>query len=256
MPHPHSISFIIPVYNEEANIRETLHTALAVFPRVCPEFELIVVESGSTDNSLAIIREEAEKNANIVVCHQERKEGMGSALREGYRLSTKAWVCHLEADLPFEFENVAAAVAYFDGCDFVRGVRIGENGRPDGWIYSRGLLKTIVRIGFHRGYNIFVRLLFGVSVPDINFSFKLIRSEIVKKLDLRTNGWFIDTELVLELIKARARFREIPIQYRVRHKGRSSVTAVSPLPIMQEAVRYRLSRWKNSGYLQVPEGIP
>ncbi len=244
MPHSHSISFIIPVYNEEANIRETLHTALAVFPRLCPEFELIVVESGSTDGSLRIIREEAEKDPRVVVFHQDRKEGMGSALREGYRLSTKSWVCHLEADLPFDFEDVAAASRYFGEFDFVRGVRIGENGRPDGWIYSRGLLKTLVRIGFHRGYNLFVRVLFGTSVPDINFSFKLIRAEVLKKLDLRTNGWFIDTELVLELVKAGARFKAIPVKYNVRHRGRSSVSAVSPLPIVKEALKYRLTRWR------------
>ncbi len=248
MAHPHSISFIIPVYNEEANIRETLHTALAVFPQLCPEFEIVVVESGSTDHSLQIIREEAAKNSNVIVFHQEKKEGMGSALREGYRLSTKEWVCHLEADLPFDFENIAVASRLFDDFDFVRGYRIGENGRPDGWIYSRGMLKTIVRIGFHRGYNALVRVVFGVSAPDINFSFKLIRSSFVKSLDLRTNGWFIDTELVLELKKTNARVKEIPIRYCTRHKGRSSVTPVSPLPILGEALKYRFTRWKSKNH--------
>lgn len=98
----HSISFIIPVYNEEANIRNAIQSVSAEFPKICPDFEIIVVESGSTDNSLQIIREEAEKKENILVVHQERREGMGSALREGYRHCTKEWVCHLEADLPFD----------------------------------------------------------------------------------------------------------------------------------------------------------
>jgi glycosyltransferase involved in cell wall biosynthesis len=244
MAHPHSISFIVPVYNEEANIRDTLQTALAVIPRVCPDFEIIVVESGSTDNSLQIIREEGAKNKNIVVSHQERKEGMGSALRAGYRLCTKEWIAHLEADLPFDLDDVAVASQYFEHYDFIRGYRTGSDGRPNGWVYSKGLLKTVVRLAFHHGYNFFVYRLFNLDIHDINFSFKLIRRSFIKKLDLRTNGWFIDTELVLELKKAGARFKEIPIRYSVRNKGRSSVTAVSPLPIMREALRYRFRRWK------------
>jgi dolichol-phosphate mannosyltransferase len=244
MTQLHSISFIVPVYNEEANIRNTLHAVLTIFPQICSDFEIIVVESGSTDNSLQIIREEAEKNPKIVVCYQERKEGMGSALREGYRLSAKEWVCHLEADLPFDFSEIAVASQYFEDYDFVRGYRTGEDGGTTSWIYSTGLLKTILRLGFHYGYNVFVHLLFNADIHDINFSFKLIRRAFVKKLDLRTDGWFIDTELVLESRKAGAKFKEIPIKYCVRHQGRSSVTAVPPLPIIKDALKYRLTRWK------------
>ncbi len=244
MINSHSISFIIPVYNEEANIRDTLHAALSAFPKICPDFELIAVESGSTDNSLQIIREVAEKNNKIIVVHQERKEGMGSALRAGYKACTKEWVCHLEADLPFDFNDIAVASRYFDQYDFVRGYRMGDDGRSTGWFYSKGRLKTIVRLAFHHGYNVFVYRLFNLDIHDINFSFKLIRNAFIKKLDLRTNGWFIDAELVLELHKAGARVKEIPIKYCVRHKGRSSVSAVSPLPIMVDVLKYRLTRWK------------
>ena len=242
----HSISFIIPVYNEEANIRNAIQSVSAEFPKICPDFEIIVVESGSTDNSLQIIREEAEKNKNIVVAHQERKEGMGSALREGYRHCTKEWVCHLEADLPFDFNDIAIASRYFDHYDFIRGYRTGRAGRFSGWFYSRNLLKTIVRMAFHHGYNFFVYRLFNVDIHDINFSFKLIRSAFVKKLDLRTNGWFIDTELVLELRKKNARFKEIPIKYCIRNGGHSSVTPVSPLPMIKDALKYRLTRWNSA----------
>ncbi len=239
----HSISFIIPVYNEAGTIRNTLRSALAVLPKISPGFELVVVESGSTDKSLEIIREEAEKEPRIIVCHQERKDGMGSALREGYRLSSKEWVCHLEADLPFDFKEVAVASQYFHDFDFIRGVRVGDNGRRDGWLYSHNILKTVVRFSFHRGYNLLVRLLYGIMAPDINFSFKLIRTALVKELDLRTNGWFIDTELVLELKKAGARCKELPIKYCVRCGGHSSVTAVSPFPILKEALKYWFARW-------------
>jgi len=240
-----SISFIIPVYNEAANIRNAIQSVMAEFPKIFPDFEIIVVESGSTDNSLRIIQEEAEKNENIVVVHQERKEGMGSALREGYRLCTKEWICHLEADLPFDFNDVAIASQYFDHYDFVRGYRTGKDGRSSSWFYSKNLLKTIVRMAFHHGYNFLIYRLFNVDIHDINFSFKLTRNVFIKKLDLRTNGWFIDTELVLELKKAGARCKEIPVKYSVRNGGHSSVTAVSPLPMIKDALKYRLARWKS-----------
>jgi glycosyltransferase involved in cell wall biosynthesis len=244
----HSISVIIPVYNEEGNIRNTLHAALAAFPEICPDFEIVVVESGSTDNSLRIVREEAEKNKNIIVLHQERKEGMGSALREGYRHCTKEWVCHLEADRPFDFRDIANASQYFDRYDFIRGYRTGEDGYSTTWLYSKRTtwLRKFVRLAFHHGYNFFVYRLFNVDIHDVNFSFKLTRRSLIKKLDLRTNGWFIDTELVLELKKAQARFKEIPIRYCMRENGRSTVTPVSPFPIMKDALKYRFTRWKKT----------
>lgn len=245
MTNEHSISVIIPVYNEEANIRTAIRAVLAALPPICPDFEIIVVESGSKDNSLQITREEAEKDDRVIVVHQEKKEGMGSALREGYRHCTKEWVCHLEADLPFDFNDIAIASRYFDHYDFIRGYRTGRDGRSSSWFYSKGLLKTIVRMTFHHGYNFFVYRLFNVDIHDINFSFKLIRSAFIKNLDLRTDGWFIDTELVLELKKAHARFKELPIKYCVRPNGRSTVTPVSPFPIMKDALKYRFTRWRS-----------
>ncbi len=253
MGQAHSISFVIPVYNEEGNIRNTLRAALATFPKICADFELIVVESGSTDGSLAIIREEAEQNEHIVLIHQGKKEGMGSALRAGYGAARKEWVAHLEADQPFDLGDISLAIPYLDDYDFIRGYRTGEDGDTKNWIYSNALLKTAVRLGFHYGYNLLIRALFGFSVSDINFSFKLIRSALVKNRDLRTKGWFIDTELVLELRKARARMKEIPIRYCVRNRGRSTVTPVSPFPILADAVRYRLTRWRSGQQESVTE---
>jgi dolichol-phosphate mannosyltransferase len=241
----HSLSVLIPVYNEEENLPETLAAITGELEQLTADWEIVVVESGSTDGSLRIAEEAAARDPRVCYLHQERREGMGSALRAGYALCTKDWICHLEADMPFEPRFVSAAAEYFDDYDFICGIRASWEDNELMWCYSRdSYLETVLRGTYHFGYKMFLNLLFGLYVNDINYSFKLLRRSVLSRLDLRCRGWFIDTELVFELVKAKARIKTMPVKYRMRQRGDSKVHLLAPLPIMADAVRYRLTRWR------------
>ena len=244
-PEDFSISLLIPVHNEEDNISSALRVVREEMPRITSNWEVVIVESGSTDNSLKIIREEAAKYHNIRYLHQPRREGMGSALRAGYGLCRGDWVCHLEADMPFDISCIAGASEYFYDYDFIRGYRTSKRDSILPWVYSKeNMSETLLRAMFHHGYRFYIWGLFGKFVRDINFSFKIIRKEKLDQLNLKTNGWFIDTELYLELLKAGARIKVLPITYNMRENGVSTVTYVSPFPIIKDAFHYRRTRWK------------
>lgn len=241
---PISISALVPVYNEEENLETTLTTATAALDGLGADWEIVVVESGSTDRSLDIVRAAAAAEPRIRWLHQERREGMGSALRAGYRLCTKRWICHLEADLPFDLAYIGRAAEHFGDYDFVGGYRASGEDNEIMWRYARDdYLHTVVRGSYHYGYRLFLTLLFGVYVNDVNFSFKLIRRSLLERLDLRSRGWFIDTELVFELVRAGARMKTLPVRYRERQAGTSTVRIWAPVPLMLDAFRYRISRW-------------
>ncbi|MEL7060750.1 MAG: DegT/DnrJ/EryC1/StrS family aminotransferase [Acidobacteriota bacterium] len=240
-----SVCIIVPVYNEEENLPTTLDAALAALDTLTPDGEILIVNSGSTDRSLAVSREWAARYPRIRVLHQETREGMGSALRAAYAATSKDWICHLEADMPFDLAYLRVAARYFDDYDFVSGYRLSSETNEIMWRYASGdYLETLVRGTFHYGYKIFLNLLFNIYVNDINYSFKLARRSLLDTLDLRTDGWFIDTELVFELIKADARIKVIPVRYRERAAGESTVSFFSPIPIAWEAIKYRLRRWR------------
>lgn len=244
-PSRPSLTVLVPAYNEEENIRATIDAVREELPRAADDWEILVVESGSTDATLALARAEAARDPRIRVLHQERREGMGCALRAGYAAAEKDWICHLEADLPFEPRYITAAAAYFDDYDFVSGYRASSEVNEMMWRYSKeNYFETVVRGTYHYGYKIFLNMLFGLYVNDINFSFKVLRRSMVQKLDLRAKGWFIDTELVFELVRNQARIKTIPVKYRERQAGSSTVSILSPIPIMWDAVRYRMTRWE------------
>ncbi len=222
-----SISVIIPMYNEEKTARTILEHVISFLSPFQSRWEIIVVESGSTDNTLEIVREISADNPNMKIIHQERRKGMGSALKAGYAQSTCEFIWHVESDSPFDVNNLNAALPLLQDADFVSGFRIGERESFMRWLYSFV-------------YNRLVRVLFGLKVTDVNFSFKLFKRSNLERIKLRSNGWFIDAELLIETKKHGLKIVELGIPYNQRAAGSSTVSIFTPLPILKEMLVYRL----------------
>ena len=243
----YSISAIIPMYNEEANVKPITRFAIQTLSGITDSWEIIIIESGSTDKTREIIEEETKKDHRILAFFQERREGMGSALRLGYAKATKELIWHLESDAPFDLYNVKKALAFLEDYDGVIGYRTSSKAEPlFGWVYSKhNKMESFIRGVFHIGYNLLIRIFFGLKVKDVNFSFKIFKSELIKKLKLFSSGWFIDAEILLETKKAKGKIKEIGIEYKQREYGNSTVGILSPINIVSEMFAYYFSRWKN-----------
>lgn len=228
----YSISVIIPMYNEEQNAPVIINHVVSFLSSYGGEWEVIVVESGSTDNTLAVVRDIATSNSRIHVLHQERREGMGSALRLGYSRCRHDLIWHVESDSPFDANNVFTAIPLFDNVDFVAGYRIGERESFMRWLYSFV-------------YNRLIQLMFGLRVRDVNFSFKIFRRSILDTITLHSTGWFIDAELLVETQRRGFKIGEIPIPYTMRVAGSSTVSLFTPLPILKELLKYRINYYRS-----------
>lgn len=234
-----SVSCIIPMYNEAENCCRIIESAEGIFSSLLRDWEIIVVESGSTDNTLEKIENHARGNDRIHIYHQDVKEGMGSALRLGYSKCTKDIICHLEADSPFDLVYFRKALPILLDNDYVIGYRVGKKEDNFRWTYrNAGKNWLLVRAAFHVGYNLMLRMIFGLIVRDVNFSFKIFKREHIQGLDLVSKGWFIDAELLLELKRKGLLPIEMPIEYEDRFAGRSTVNIAEPFRMIKEMLVY------------------
>lgn len=197
------ISFIIPTYNERANIKECISRVREFAVKHQIEAQIIIVDSGSTDGTKEFLQENEQDSFDVCLVFQEKRLGMGVALREAYTYVKQEVVCHYECDCPFDLEQVTKACDLLKNeCDFVLGHRIGER-------------DSLTRILYTTGYRLFTYVMFGVYFKSINFSFKVFKASILPKIKLHSKAWFIDAELVIEVNK-QFKMKEIDVLYTKR----------------------------------------
>jgi glycosyltransferase involved in cell wall biosynthesis len=226
----HSLSFVFPMYNEEENIEIAVSEAIRVGYQIAPDIEIIVVDDASTDGSGGIIDRLADEHREVRAIHHKRNRKLGGALKTGFAVATKEWVLYMDSDLPVRMNEVLQAAALSNNADIVIGWRILR--AESRW-----------REFMSRVYNGMIRCFYGLRVRDVNFAFKLFRRSFLDRITLRSEGSFIDAELLLEMKRAGARFAEIGMHYYPRVAGKS--TLGSPrvvLKIFADMIGYRLSR--------------
>ncbi len=204
----HSVTLFYPVYNEVDSIRLITDKALQVMQQAASDFEILIIDDGSTDGSGQIADELAAVDPHIRAIHHNGNQGYGQALRTGFTRATKDVVIYTDADEPVDLWRIPEALRYLENYEMVIGYRLKR---------SEGLRRLL----FSKVYNLLVRILFGVHVHDINFSFKLIRRTELQKLHLAAGSAFIDGELLAEVARHHLRIFEMPIQYLPRKFGES-----------------------------------
>ena len=237
-----SISYIVPLYNEEKNVKNIISSIVQVAPQLSSEWEIIAIESGSCDNTWQELKKIGENNINIRLVHQKKKEGMGSALRCAYIHASKEIICHVEADRPFAFDNLNKVIPILTTYDLVIGYRIGID-QSNKWRYhNMNRLQMLMRYIYHVSYNALIRIFFSLHVRDVNFSFKLFKRKLLSNIQLESQGWFIDAELLLEFKRIGVLPIEVPIRYQDRTDGNSSVHIFSACRMLNEMFKYYIRR--------------
>jgi protoporphyrinogen oxidase len=205
---PWHLSIVLPAYNEEGNILESLRRAAGVASRLCAEYEIIVVDDGSTDQTADLVRSAASRNDRIRLISHERNRGYGEALRSGFRSARMDLVFFTDADNQFDFEELANFLPWIDKVDVVAGYRVNRN-------------DAFVRRLYAKGWNVLVRSLFYVPVRDIDCAFKLFRRHLFDSLDLESVGAMVNTELMVKLGRSGAGVIEIGVRHYPRTVGKA-----------------------------------
>jgi glycosyltransferase involved in cell wall biosynthesis len=210
-----SISVFLPMFNERGSVQRMVVKARAVLERIAGDYEILIVDDGSTDGSERIADTLAAQDVHVRVIHHPHNLGYGAALRTGFKSASKNLVFYTDCDEPVDLNEIERALARMvPGVDLVIGYRIDRHDTARRWLYS-----TV--------YNFLARLLFGLDVRDVNFSFKLIRRTVLQRISLRAGSTFIDGEVLAESVRCGYRMVEIPIEYYPRQQGRSSFDSLS-----------------------------
>lgn len=212
---PPSVSIVFPMYNEEAYIHRAVRAAKAALQETTPDHEIIIVDDCSTDRTGAIADELAREDPRVKVVHNPVNLRLGGTLRAGYAVASKELLLYTDADLPFDLQELPRAVRLLDyqQADVLSAYRFDRT--------SEGFIRTVYSLV----YNTLIRVLFGLRVKDVNFSFKLFRRALLEKFPLKSEGSLIDVELLVRAKKAGANIIQIGVDYFPRSRGLSTLSS-------------------------------
>ena len=202
------LSILVPVFNERPTVAALLQRVLDA-PLPC-EREILVVDDGSTDGSAAILEQVAAEHPCVRVLTHDRNLGKGRAIRTAIPHITGDWALIQDADLEY------------DAADYDAMLLPAQKGIADAVFGSRFVMGRYRRAMYfwhtvaNKLLTLAANLFSGLNLTDMETCYKLIRADILKSLDLRSNRFDIEPELTLKLALWGARVYEVPISYQGR----------------------------------------
>jgi dolichol-phosphate mannosyltransferase len=221
MTPPYSISVVMPVYNEAVLLPEAVASIERFLASQGCAYEIILVESGSTDGSGAVCDRLATDVPAVRVIHEGARNGFGSALRLGFQAATCDLVWMITADIPFPLEALRQAIPLLDRYDVVLSYRSRDR-------------RTLARRIQSWGYNWLVKRTLRLRVRHVNSAFKLYKREVLLTLPLQSRSWFLDAEIVHAITHGGVRYTEIPVELVDRGQRASSITPGTQRRLLKE----------------------
>src|SRR5579862_7411908 len=224
------LSILMPVFNErervERAIAEVLETELP------SDFELVVVDDGSTDGTREILRAGNWDERVRLLEHPENR-GKGAAVRTALAQARGEYAAIFDADLEYDPGDLALLMPpLLDGrANACFGVRAFDGYTSHSFLFVMG----------NKGVTLACNLLFNVYLHDIMTCHKMIRTELFRSLPLREAGFAIEPEITARLVQRRERIFEVPVHYRARatEEGKK-LTAVDGFRVLGTLIRCRL----------------
>ena len=214
------LTIFMPALNEELSIGRTVRAALAagddlVASGTVTGFEVLVVDDGSTDDTPAVLAALGTERPEVVTVRHPVNRGVGAAMRTGFSSAAGDLVLYTDADLPADLAVVGDLVRTLerDRAGVVaayRRTRSGEGAR---------------RAVYSGVYNLLVRAVLGLRVRDVNFALKLVRSDVLDVVTLRSDGILIDAELLARADRAGFRIVQVGVDYLPRLAGVSTMAS-------------------------------
>jgi glycosyltransferase involved in cell wall biosynthesis len=203
------LSVFLPSHNEEGNVERVVTAFLGELPNLADEYEVIVVDDGSRDQTGAIADRLAAGNPRVKVVHHEVNRGYGGAVISGIRAASLTYALLCDGDGQFDPADVARLAARTPEFDVVVGHRTH---RAD----------SLVRRINGKAWTILVRLMFGLRISDMDCGFKLFRRALLENMELHARGAMITTELMARLAGRKVRICEVEVKHLPRLAGEQS----------------------------------
>jgi glycosyltransferase involved in cell wall biosynthesis len=225
------LSILMPVYNERERVAQAIAEVLQT--QLPSEFELIVVDDGSTDGSREILRN-GDWDERVRLFEHPENRGKGAAVQTALGHANGDFAAIFDADLEYDPRDLALLMPpLMDGrSNACFGVRAFDGYTSHSFLYVMG----------NKGVTLACNLLFNVYLHDIMTCHKMIRTDLFRSLSLRSAGFAIEPEITARLVQHGERIFEVPVHYRARstEEGKK-LTAVDGFRVIGTLVRCRLS---------------
>ena len=234
-----NISIVIPAHNEEGNLEALLHKLIPVleqyketfmthgdthehennkvFSYQTDDYEIILVNDNSTDNTPSIIDNFANNNSHIKTVHRTDTPGFGNAVKTGFKHATGDIIIPVMGDLSDDPGDIPKLIEKIEeGYDVVYGSRFIDGGSIDGY--------PTAKMFANRAFNNVVRLLFGIRHKDVTNAFKAYRREVLDKIgNIEASGFDLTVEIPMKAHILGFKSAEVPVAWHGREKGEANL---------------------------------
>ena len=230
------LSVVVPVYNERFLVAELVHRVLAVSAPEIREMELLLVDDGSKDGSLEILRRlAAEHPDRIRLLEQGKNQGKGAAIRRGIAEATGDLILFQDADLEYDPRDYPRLIRPFleDGADVVYGSR-----------YLPSERRRVLNFRHTLGNQLLTQLsnlLTDLNLTDMETCYKVFRAPLLKSIPIRSNDFAMEPEITAKVAKRECRIFEVPISYLGRtYREGKKIGWKDGFKALRTMVKYRL----------------
>ena len=204
-----SVTAFFPCYNDAGTIPTMILRALQTLPLVTDDYEVVVINDGSADDSGRVLDEIARHYPAVRVEHRAAPSGYGGVLRAGFAAARKDWIFYTDGDAQYDARELALlAEAVTDGVDMVNGYKIKRH-------------DPFHRVLIGLAYQYFVKAAFRLVIRDVDCDFRLMRRSIFDHIELESTSGTITFELVKKIQDAGYRIVEVPVKHWYRQYGTS-----------------------------------
>ncbi len=204
-----SVSAFCPCYNDAGTIASMVAVFDLTLRKVCDNYEIIVVDDGSSDRSREILQSLTAHYPRLRLIFHESNRGYGGALRSGFAAAAKELIFYTDGDFQYDPAELPALLAEMkEGVDIVNGYKIKRH-------------DPLHRIVIGRIYHHIMKLLFGFKIRDVDCDFRLMRRAIFDKVRLEHSSGVICVEMVKKIQDAGFVFAEAPVHHYFRAYGKS-----------------------------------
>jgi len=225
------LSILMPVYNERERVERAIAEVLAT--QLPSDFELIVVNDGSTDGTTEILRG-GDWSERVRLIEHEQNQGKGAAIRTGLEHARGEFAAIFDADLEYDPADLGLLMPpLLDGrANASFGVRAFDGYTSHSFLFVLG----------NKGVTLACNVLFNVYLHDIMTCHKMIRTDVFRSLPLRSPGFAIEPEITARLVQHGERIFEVPVHYRARatEEGKK-LTALDGFRVIGTLLRCRFS---------------
>jgi glycosyltransferase involved in cell wall biosynthesis len=238
---PPELSLVMPCFNEEACLRQTVTALIATFHARNIRIQLILVDNGSHDRTGAIIDELRTSGMPVTKAVVAVNRGYGYGILQGLEQATAPLVGFLCADGQVPPDAAVAAFALAHCAERPTLVKVRRRFRKDSW--RRKLVSV--------AYNIGMQFIFGwLDSIDLNGNPKVLPRDVLLSMRLQSHDWFLDPEIMIKAKYMGLKVIECQVEGKLRQGGQSNVRLSTCLEFLKNIARYRLGspirRWRSS----------